>query len=86
MELQPDDLRAVVTRLKRAQGQLGGIIAMIESGRDCADIVTQIAAVSKAVNRAGFLTISEGMRQCLQDPEQNPLDAQKLEKLFLSLA
>lgn len=86
MELEPDTMRTVVTRLKRAQGQLGGIIAMIESGRDCADIVTQIAAVSKAVNRAGFLTISEGMRQCMADPEQNPMDVQKLEKLFLSLA
>lgn len=86
VDLDPDEMRAVVTRLKRAQGQLGGIIAMIESGRDCADIVTQIAAVSKAVNRAGFLTISEGMRQCMIDPERNPMDAQKLEKLFLSLA
>lgn len=79
-------MKAVVTRLKRAQGQLGGVIEMIESGRDCAEIVTQIAAVSKAVDRAGFLTISEGMRQCFEDPEQNSLDAQRLEKLFLSLA
>lgn len=86
VHLDPEEMRSVVTRLKRAQGQLGGIIAMVESGRDCADIVTQIAAVSKAVNRAGFLTISEGMRQSMADPEGNPMDTDKLEKLFLSLA
>ncbi|MFV0426620.1 MAG: metal-sensitive transcriptional regulator [Beutenbergiaceae bacterium] len=86
MQLDPEEMKAVVTRLRRAQGQLGGIIDMVESGRDCADIVTQIAAVSKAVSRAGFATISEGMRQCFADPEQTELDERKLEKLFLSLA
>lgn len=86
MQIDPTDLKAVVTRLKRAQGQLAGVIAMIESGRDCEDIVTQMAAVSKAVDRAGFLTISTGLRQCLADPDHDAMDAQKLEKLFLSLA
>ena len=47
-----DDLAAVIRRLQRAQGQLGGIIRMIQDGRDCKDVVTQIAAVSKAVDRA----------------------------------
>lgn len=86
MQLDPDQMSAVVTRLKRAQGQIGGIIAMIEAGRECEDIVTQIAAVAKAIDRAGFVTISTGLRACLADPEHNPMDAAKLEKLFLSLA
>ncbi len=86
MKIEPDEMTAVVTRLKRAQGQLGGVIAMIESGRECQDIVTQIAAVSKAIDRAAFATISLGLRQCLADPEQNPVDAKTLERLFLSLA
>ena len=86
MELNPVEMEAVVKRLKRAQGQLGGIIAMIESGRECEDIVTQLAAVGKAVDRAAFLTISTGLRACLVDPENNAMDAAKLEKLFLSLA
>ncbi len=86
MQLDPADMAAVVTRLKRAQGQLGGIIAMIEAGRDCEEIVTQLAAVSKAVDRAGFLTISTGLKSCMADPEHNPMDTAKLEKLFLSLA
>ena len=86
MQLDADDMVAVVKRLKRAQGQLGGIIKMIEEGRECSDIVTQIAAVSKAVDRAGFTTISVGLRQCMSDPEQDGLDVAAMEKLFLSLA
>ena len=86
MELNPVEMEAVVKRLKRAQGQIGGIIKMIEDGRECQDIVTQMAAVSKALDRAGFATISLGLRQCMADPEHNPMDTAKLEKLFLSLA
>ena len=86
MELNPVEVEAVVKRLKRAQGQIGGIIKMIEDGRECQDIVTQMAAVSKALDRAGFATISLGLRQCMADPEHNPMDVAAMEKLFLSLA
>ncbi|MBK8462306.1 MAG: metal-sensitive transcriptional regulator [Nigerium sp.] len=86
MKIDPNDLSAVGARLKRAQGQLGGIVAMIEAGRDCEDIVTQLAAVSKAVDRAGFQVIATGLRQCMADPDQTGVDVAKLEKLFLSLA
>lgn len=63
--LDPAEVRPVITRLKRARGQLDGVIRMLEEGRDCEEVVTQIAAVSKAVERAGFTTIATGMRQCL---------------------
>ncbi len=86
MQLEPQDMEAVLKRLKRAQGQLGGIIRMIEDGRECEDIVTQIAAVAKAVDRAGFATIAIGLRQCMADPESSEMDTAKMEKLFLSLA
>lgn len=83
--IDPADLDAVVKRLKRAQGQIGGIIAMIESGRDCKDIVTQVAAVSKALDRAGFAIISTGLQQCIDQPDGAERIAD-LEKVFLSLA
>ena len=76
----------VLNRLRRAQGQLAGVIAMIESGRDCTDIVTQLAAVSKALDRAGFKIVASGMRQCLTDGDNSPISQEKLEKLFLALA
>ncbi|MGD6748272.1 metal-sensitive transcriptional regulator [Streptomyces sp. BH106] len=79
---------AVLKRLRRAQGQLTGVIAMIEAGRDCKDVVTQLAAVSRALDRAGFKIIASGMRDCMNaaDGEQPPLSEEELEKLFLSLA
>lgn len=87
MELEPADMGKVVNRMKRAQGQLSGIIRMLEEGADCADVVTQLAAVSKALDRAGFAIIASGMRQCLADPDgEETLDVNRLEKLFLSLA
>ncbi|MER5884516.1 metal-sensitive transcriptional regulator [Streptomyces sp. NPDC001941] len=78
----------VLNRLRRAQGQLAGVIAMIEAGRDCKDVVTQLAAVSRALDRAGFKIIASGMRDCLNtaDGEQPPLSEAELEKLFLALA
>lgn len=87
MQLNTDELDGVVRRLRRAEGQIGGVIRMIEDGRDCADIVTQLAAVSKALDRAGFAVIAAGLRQCLtEDPSGDSVDTASLEKLFLSLA
>ncbi len=40
---------------------------MIEEGRDCKDIVTQLAAVSKALDRAGFAVIAAGLEQCITE-------------------
>ncbi|MET9970815.1 metal-sensitive transcriptional regulator [Streptomyces sp. NPDC006356] len=95
MELQfeGDDLKSVLNRLRRAQGQISGVIKMIEEGRDCEDVVTQLAAASRALDRAGFAIIATGLQQCLTDVEQGRRDGEtaaqmkaRLEKLFLSLA
>ena len=89
MEIDKSELGDVVARLKRAQGQVGGIIRMIEESRDCSEVVTQLAAVSRALDRAGFKIIATGMRQCMvseTDGSQRRLDEDELERLFLSLA
>jgi DNA-binding FrmR family transcriptional regulator len=86
VELDRDEMGKVINRLKRAQGQLAGVLRMLEEGRDCEDIVTQLSAVSKALDRAGFAIIATGMRQCLVTADgRETLHVQKLEKLFLSL-
>ena len=78
---------AVANRLKRAQGQLGGAIAMLEDGRSCQDVVTLLAAVSKAVDRAAFQMISTSLRECVVAGDQDSdAVAEQLQKLFLSLA
>ena len=87
VELNPEEMRAVVNRLRRAQGQIGGILRMIEDGRDCQDIVTQLAAVNRAIDRAGFAIIATGLKQCLTESGENEsVDLKTMEKLFLSLA
>lgn len=85
MQLDTAELAPVINRLRRAEGQLAGVIRMIESGRDCKDIVTQLAAASRALDKAGFAIIATGLRQCLIDGTDD-LDTAELEKLFLSLA
>jgi DNA-binding FrmR family transcriptional regulator len=87
MKLNPDEVGAVVNRLRRAQGQIGGILGMIEQGCDCKDIVTQLAAVNRALDKAGFAIIATGLKQCLTEPDgADSVDVKTLEKLFLSLA
>ena len=86
MELDLDEMQSVIRRLNRARGQIGGIVRMIEEGRDCREIVTQLAAVSKALDRAGFAVIATGLRECLTKPDGEEMDVAEMEKLFLSLA
>ncbi len=83
----PAAVARVSARLRRAQGQLAGVIRMLDDGRDCQDVVTQLAAVSRAIERAGFALVAANLRSCLRDP-QGPDDvaADRLEQLFLSLA
>jgi DNA-binding FrmR family transcriptional regulator len=81
------EMHSVVNRLKRAQGQLGGIVRMIEEGRDCTDVVTQLSAVHRALGRAGFDVIALNMRECLAAPDpERRLDLDELRRLFMSLA
>lgn len=100
-EQNTDDLarqRKVVNRLKRAQGQLAAVITAIEAGKDCRDVVTQLAAVTSALDRAGYAIIATAMRDCIVDtsgdvePQEatagarEKLTVDELEKLFLTLA
>ncbi len=85
--LNSNDMTPVINRLRRAQGQIGGVIRLIEEGRDCKDVVTQLAAVNRALDRAGFAIVSSGMRECLTSPDGiDPEDQATMEKLFLTLA
>lgn len=87
MELDLTQMTPVVNRIKRAQGQLGGVLRLLEEGRDCEEVVTQLAAVSKALDRAGFAIVASGLQQCLAAGDDiDSVDVKKMEKLFLSLA
>ncbi|MXP23981.1 metal-sensing transcriptional repressor [Gordonia sp. HNM0687] len=84
-----ESMTVVLNRLRRAHGQLAGVISMIEQGRECKDVVTQLAAVSRALDRAGFKIVATGLRECMtgeQVENSEPMTEEQLEKLFLALA
>ncbi|MGK4906528.1 metal-sensitive transcriptional regulator [Streptomyces albus] len=91
LSMAAEELKTAVNRLRRAQGQIAGVIKMIEEGRDCEDVVTQLAAASRALDRAGFAIIATGLQHCLTDTDMAASEdweqmRARLEKLFLSLA
>ncbi|CAM5634678.1 metal-sensitive transcriptional regulator [Streptomyces pilosus] len=87
VQLPADQVRSAANRLKRAQGQLAGVVRMLEEGRDCEDVITQLAAVNRALDRAGFAIVASGLKECLsQEGGADSLDTRKMEKLFLSLS
>lgn len=62
-ETHPD----IVNRLKRAEGHLKSVIAMIEAGRSCLDIAQQLHAVEKAISNAKRTLIQDHLDHCLED-------------------
>jgi DNA-binding FrmR family transcriptional regulator len=86
MDINPEMRVDVMNRLKRARGQIDGIVAMLDDGRTCTEVVTQIAAVSKALERVGFKVIASELTACVENGDRNSETKANLEKLFLSLA
>ncbi len=87
MELEPTEIKAIITRMKRANGHLASVIRMMEAGSSCEDVLTQLAAVNKALSRAGYAIVATGLQQCLEHGDGlEDVDVKKMEKLFLALA
>ena len=91
MATDAEALKKIINRLHRASGQLNAVIASVEGGAPCREVVTQLAAVTSALHKAGFAIVSTAMKECVLDPEaaaaaDNGLTTEELEKLFLMLA
>ncbi|GAA3825637.1 metal-sensitive transcriptional regulator [Nocardioides panacisoli] len=86
MQLDPDEIKPLITRLKRAHGHLASVIRMLEDGAECEDALTQLAAVNKALSRGGYALVANGLQRCLAEGGPDSVDAKKMEKLFLALA
>ncbi|RXW31373.1 metal-sensitive transcriptional regulator [Propioniciclava flava] len=86
----PENARRILNRLRRARGQLDAVITAVEQHKPCRDVVTQLAAVSSALDRAGFAIIATAMKDCVADPDsalaEDGITTEELEKLFLTLA
>jgi DNA-binding FrmR family transcriptional regulator len=87
MKLAPSDMYAVINRAKRAHGHLGKVIQLMEEGADCEDVLTQLSAVLKALERTGFQVVATGLEQCMAAGDgADSVDVKKMEKLFLAFA
>jgi DNA-binding FrmR family transcriptional regulator len=89
MELPESTISDLQRRLRKVEGQVRGIHQMLTDGRDCRDVVTQIAAANKALEQAGFLLVSAGLTWCLEDPERSAAagyDVSDVQRMFLKLA
>ena len=78
MEIDQDVKADLQVRLRRIEGQVRGIQAMIADDRECRDIVTQIAAASKAIEQVGFRMLASGMASCLQDPDKAEVEVRRV--------
>ncbi|MFE1247251.1 metal-sensitive transcriptional regulator [Streptomyces sp. NPDC058735] len=86
VQLPADRVRSAANRLKRAQEQLA-VVRMLEEGRDGEEVVTRLAAVNRALDRAGFAIVASGLKECLtQEGGADGLGTKKREELLLSLS
>ena len=89
MEFPDDVVSDLQRRLRRVEGQVRGIQAMLDERRECRDVVTQVAAATKALEQVGFRLLASGLTQCLEDPARAEADGYpiaEVERLFLKLA
>lgn len=88
--IDAESQKKILNRLRRAQGQLNAVINSVEGDTDCKDVVVQLAAVSRALDRAGFAMIATAMRACAENPEEaatsGNITTEELERLFLALS
>ncbi len=88
MELPEDVVDDLLRRLRRVEGQVRGIQGMLSEHRECRDVVTQIAAATKALEQVGFKLLASGLTSCLQDPDRAEAEGypvEEVERLFLKL-
>lgn len=77
-----EDDAKILNRLARIEGQVRGLQRMVEDGKDCEDILAQLAAAKSALERVGTHLISHHMKDCLEDTTGAKLDPAALERAF----
>jgi DNA-binding FrmR family transcriptional regulator len=88
VKLPEETTTALIKRLRRIEGQVRGIQAMLQEDRDCADVVTQVAAASKALEQVGFKLVASGLTYCITHPDEaadDGYDLARVEKMFLKI-
>jgi len=89
VQLSEDVVEDVRKRLHRVTGQIEGVERMLDQGRECRDVISQISAATKALEQAGFRLVAAGMTYCVEHPEEAEADGYPLEavqRMFMKLA
>ena len=89
MQIPEETTTDLIKRLRRIEGQVRGIQAMLTEQRDCADVVTQIAAANKALGQVGFKLVASGLTYCVSNPEEaaeSGYDLARVEKMFTKIS
>lgn len=89
MQLPEETINDLQKRLRRIEGQVRGIQAMLTDGRECSEVVTQIAAASKAIEQVGFKLVASGLTYCLTHPDEaaeSGYDLDRVEKMFMKIS
>ncbi|MER1987194.1 MAG: metal-sensitive transcriptional regulator [Solibacillus sp.] len=66
--------RKVTNRLKRIDGQLHGVLRMMDEGQGCQDVITQLSAIRAAVDRTIGIIVAENLVDCLKEAQANNED------------
>ncbi|WP_027956738.1 MULTISPECIES: metal-sensitive transcriptional regulator [Halobacillus] len=61
---------AMKNRVKRLEGQLRGVLKMMEEDKDCKDVITQLSASRSAIDRTIGLVVSSNLVECIQEADQ----------------
>jgi DNA-binding FrmR family transcriptional regulator len=88
MQLPNETIDDLQRRLRRIEGQVRGIQTMLTEQRECADVVTQIAAAAKALEQVGFKLVASGLTYCLAHPDEaaeSGYDLERVEKMFMKI-
>ena len=70
--------KKMINRINRIQGQLNGVIKMMEEEKDCKDVITQISASKSSIQRLMGIIISENLIECVKAAEDNGENSEEL--------
>ncbi|MFC5464827.1 metal-sensitive transcriptional regulator [Lederbergia graminis] len=77
--------KSVVNRLKRIEGQIKGVLNMIEQNKDCREVVTQLSASRSAIDRTIGLIVSMNLEQCVRENMEKGEETEGLVKEAVEL-
>ena len=76
--------RKIVNRLRRVEGQVRGLERMVADGRECGEVLTQIAAIHAALDGVALGLVSRHAERCLADPGADPHE--RVDRLMAAVA